>query len=406
MSTQLDFLLKHIEELKQDKKNYEQKIDKLQNDNKQEIDKLRDEHKQEKNQYEHKIDKLQSEYKQELDKLRDEHKQEKNQYEQKIDKLQNEHKQEKDKLESKIDKQEQEHKKEINDIAEKFEKTTNLSENESYAAISTLKTEKVNKLATNLEIVAIMEADEYMYLPSDSKFIKENHKYKNIDWNGTESSNNRIATDHFVKHLKKVGFDDKNFKIIDISNDKNFFECNFLNLAQNIRGTADAAIVPKRLCSNESVQLRVLIEFKTTTSFDKKNGQIIGEIIASNYCSKHPSILVKTDLNEKFEIHQMRKNVIYVAKYSPEKGFKAVAHWLSICSTSPTFDWRQDKHSFDEDLIYPLKYFHDKFQVRIKNEFECMLKEHLEIIEMADADLQPFEKYLSIRQFFQNFFNS
>ena len=102
----------------------------------------------------------------------------------------------------------------------------------------------------------------------------------------------------------------------------------------------------------------------------------------------------------------MRKNVIFVTKYSPEKGFKAVAHLLSICSTSPTFDWRQDKHSFDEDLIYPLKYFHDKFQVRIKNEFECMLKEHLEVIEMANADLQPFEKYLSIRQFFQNFFNS
>jgi hypothetical protein len=184
---------------------------------------------------------------------------------------------------------------------------------------------------------------------------------------------------HFGKHLKKVGFDDKNY----------------------IRDTADAAIIPKRLCSNESVQLRVLIEFKTTTSFDYKNGQIIGEIIASNYCSRHPSILVKTDLNEKFEIYQIRKNVIYVAKYSPEKGFKAVSHWLSICSTSPTFDWRQDNHSFDEDLIYPLKYFHDKFQVRIKNEFEFMLKEHLEmmffVIEMADADLQPFEKYLTIR---------
>ena len=55
----------------------------------------------------------------------------------------------------------------MNDLAEKFEKTTNLSENEAYAAISTLKTDKVNKLATNLEIDAVREADEYMHLPSD-----------------------------------------------------------------------------------------------------------------------------------------------------------------------------------------------------------------------------------------------
>jgi hypothetical protein len=67
-----------------------------------------------------------------------------------------------------------------------------------------LKTDKVNKLATNLEIVAVMEADEYMHLPSDSIFIKENYKYKNIDWNGTESSNNGIAT--FRKTFEKSWF--------------------------------------------------------------------------------------------------------------------------------------------------------------------------------------------------------
>jgi len=129
---------------------------------------------------------------------------------------------------------------------------------------------------------------------------------------------------------------------------------------------------------------------------------LLQAIIAQN----HPSILVKTDLNENFEIYRMSKKTIYKAKFSLEEGFKAVAHWLSICLTSPTFDWKTDAHSFDEDLIYLLRFFYDEFKVRIKNELKCMLKEHLEVIEMADSDLSPIDKFLSIRQFFQNNFDS
>ena len=110
-------------------------------------------------------------------------------------------------------------------------------------------------------------------------------------------------------------------------------------------------------------------KFKNTTTFDNSSSQIVGEVIASNYCSNHPSIVVKTDLNKNFDIYRIRKKTIYKAKLSLEEGFKAVAHWLSICSTSPTFDWKTDAHSFDEDLTYPLRFFYDEFKVRIINEF-------------------------------------
>jgi len=45
---------------------------------------------------------------------------------------------------------------------------------------------------------------------------------------------------------------------------------------------------------------------------------LLQAIIAQN----HPSILVKTDLNENFEIYRMSKKTIYKAKFSLEEALK------------------------------------------------------------------------------------
>jgi hypothetical protein len=457
MTNELDLLLDQIKELKQDKIKYEQKLDKLQDYHtqdkikyEQKLDKLQDYHTQEISKYEQKLDKLQDyhtqdkiKYEQKLDKLQDYHTQEISKYEQKLDKLQDNHRQEISKLqdnhrqeisklqdyhrqdksnyEQKLDKLQDYHRQEIKTIRQenKLEmdeisrqadkKIISLDSDDSCTAISTLTSIRANKIKLNLDFNGQVNLIKDDILPHNSKYIKKVNTILRFDWEGNESSNNSAAINNFEYNLQRVGFalnGNNDFKIVDISNNKYFFECDFLGVATNLRGTADAAILPRDMIDNEPGQLRVLIEFKNTTTFDNNSSQIVGEVIASNYCSNHPSIVVKTDLNKNFDIYRIRKKTIYKAKLSLEEGFKAVAHWLSICSTSPTFDWKTDAHSFDEDLTYPLRFFYDEFKVRIINEFKCKLREHLEVIEMADSDLKPFDKFLSIRQFFQNNFNS
>ncbi len=363
----LDLLLDKIKELKQDKIKYEKKLDKLQENHEKEINKLQDYHRQEIYKYEKKKEK----------------------YEKEIKTLQ------------------QENKLKINEISRKADKK--IISDESCTVISTLTSRGANKIISNLDFNGQVNLNKDDIFPQNSKYLDIACKILRFDWKCNESSNNSAAITDFKCNLQSVGFelnDNNDFKIVDISNNTNFFECDLLGVATNLRGTADAAIIPRDMVNSESDQLRVLIKFEHPTSFHESNGPIVGMVIASNYCSNHPSILVKTDLNENFEIYRMSKKTTYKHKLSLEEGFKAVAHWLSICSTSPIFDWKTDAHSFDEDLIYLLRFFYDKFKVRIKNEFKCMLKEHLEVIEMADSDLSPIDKFLSIRQFFQNNFDS
>jgi hypothetical protein len=122
--------------------------------------------------------------------------------------------------------------------------------------------------------------------------------------------------------------------MINISNTNNFFDCSFPGTKiPNIRGTADAAIIPSECACEDSQQLRVLIEFKTPKTFGDKTGKIIGQLIASCFHSHHPNILLKTDLAKKFEIYQIRSNEIYkFAQLDPKQALKAVVYWLNNIS--------------------------------------------------------------------------
>ena len=231
--------------------------------------------------------------------------------------------------------------------------------------------------------------------------------YEEYNWVGKQEETGPLI-EHLTEHLEKLGVDLKSskFKMINISNNNNFFECHFPNSKiPTIKGTADAAIIPSNCACEDSDQLRVLIEFKTPETFDKKTGQIIGQLVASCYHSRHPIILLKTDLAKNFEIYQIRSNKIHTfANLKPQQALQAVVYWLNnICSDTGAFDFLEDE--FNEELTYFMKYIHNEFKVKLYDEFKCMLKERLEVTEMADSELSSFDKYLSISQIFQSYFN-
>ena len=231
--------------------------------------------------------------------------------------------------------------------------------------------------------------------------------YEEYNWNGKQEKTDLLIA-HLTEYLTKLGIDLKSgkFKMIDISNNNNFFECHFPKSdIPTIKGTADAAIIPSDCAFEDSQQLRVLIEFKTPKSFKKKTGQIIGQLIAGCYHSRHPFILLQTDLAKNFEIYQIRTNRIHVfAQLDPRQALHAVFNWLNnICSDTGAFDFLENE--FNEDLTYFMKYIHKEFKVKLYDEFKCMLKERLEVTEMADSELSSFDKYLSISQIFQSYFN-
>ena len=88
----------------------------------------------------------------------------------------------------------------------------------------------------------------------------------------------------------------------------------------------------------------------------------------------------------------------------PQQALQAVVYWLNnICSDTGAFDFLEDE--FNEELTYFMKYIHNEFKVKLYDEFKCMLKERLEVTEMADSELSSFDKYLSISQIFQSYFN-
>jgi hypothetical protein len=231
--------------------------------------------------------------------------------------------------------------------------------------------------------------------------------YEEYNWIGKQEKTDPLI-EHLTENLTKFGVDLKSgkFKMINISNTNDFFECHFPNSKiPTIKGTADAAIIPSNCYFEDSLQLRVLIEFKTPETFDKKPGQIIGQLVASCYQSRHPIILLKTDLAKNFEIYQIRSNKIHTfANLNPQQALQAVVYWLNnICSDTGAFDFLEDE--FNEELTYFMKYIHNEFKVKLYDEFKCMLKERLEVTEMADSELSSFDKYLSISQIFQSYFN-
>lgn len=49
-------------------------------------------------------------------------------------------------------------------------------------------------------------------------------------------------------------------------------------------------------------------------------------------------------------------------------------------------------------IILPLKTLYDKYQVRLIEEFDSMLKEQLEVAALADSDLSRIEQFISSQQ--------
>ena len=144
--------------------------------------------------------------------------------------------------------------------------------------------------------------------------------YEEYNWVGKQEETDNLI-EHLTEHLEKLGLKSGKFKMINISNNNNFFECHFPNSKiPTIRGTADAAIIPSNCACEDSDQLRVLIEFKTPETFKTKTGQIIGQLVASCYQSRHPIILLKTDLAKNFEIYQIRS--IHLQTWILNKHFK------------------------------------------------------------------------------------
>lgn len=275
-------------------------------------------------------------------------------------------------------------------------------------AISNIKEGQARDILKSLSFQGVCETKVETFLPNNHDHIE----FKDIplNWEGFENpKNTKMCIDKIVEQLKTIGIDledeSRDFKIVDVSQKKGFFNCDFLEKIPNLNGTCDAVIVPREIIDEFSdSQLRVMFEFKTPKSFSSSvSGQIVGELIGGSYHSFHPSILIKTDLVENYEIWQIREKVIYKCKTTAEIAFKAIAYWMNnICSNSPIFNPRKD--AFDESLTRAYFFFEEEFKVRIRDEICCLLREQLEVAEMADSDLSPFEKYLSTQQVFNNFF--
>ena len=174
------------------------------------------------------------------------------------------------------------------------------------------------------------------------------------------------------------------------------------------KGRCDFVIVPRDIEDYAyGSQLRIMIEVKSTKEFDSCFAQILAELVLGNYNSLHPFLLLQTDFVDKFELWQIKSNKILKCTTSSENAFGLMDYWLrNVCSTYAGFDWKEKtEHEMDSKLLAPLEFLHEKYKVRIAEEFHERIREQLEVIREADSDLSPFEQFLNIEDFFLTIIN-
>ena len=284
----------------------------------------------------------------------------------------------------------------------------------SSGSISSINSQDIDELLSQTGFKKEIEGDIEMILPNNSPVLSNEASFETFDWTSGETPENTVKANKILErnlnNLGEILSTKKNgFKLVNVSKNK-IFAGNFVDSIQKFVGSCDAIIVPKRAPDapdRAACEIRILIEYKTPKNFNaKSNGHTIGKLLAGCYKSKHPFLLFKTDLSSNYQIWQIINNQIYFwILIQRENAYKALAHWLlNVCSRNPSYDWIFAKENIDEQLIYPMRFLNDKFKVFSSNSTFSLLKEQLEVAEIADSDLTSIEQFISIQQIFTSFF--
>lgn len=189
----------------------------------------------------------------------------------------------------------------------------------SSGSISSINSQDIDKLLLATCFTSEREGDIEMILPPDSTVVKNKASFETFDWTSGETPENTVKANEILeRNINKLGEilskKKDGFKLVNVSKNK-IFTCNFVDSIQKLCGSCDAIIVPKRASNTPdraACQIRIMVEYKTPNNFNaRSDGQTLGELLAGCYKSKHPFLLVKTDLNNNYQIWQITNNEIY-----------------------------------------------------------------------------------------------
>ena len=239
-------------------------------------------------------------------------------------------------------------------------------------------------------------------------------KKDQMDWQHGETKGNTQKAIKLFTKIFNENFDKKleidNYKVVDVSKKKNLFYCDFSKDTPAIIGTTDVLILPiDSVESSYSRHIRMAIEFKTTEAILNQNisskNQAKTELLASYYSSFHPSITLLTDMNNYYYLYRIVNNNIEEYKASKEMAFKTVYWWLyEMCDADVKFNVEHSPNKFEKSVTNLMGYYNQKYKVKIQKEFEERLTEYLEVVELADEDLSPDEKFIQFKQFLNGLF--
>ena len=278
----------------------------------------------------------------------------------------------------------------------------------SDGSISTISRNEIPFILDQIKFQKRQTKDLDLILPKDSKFATMEAKFETFNWNECESNENTDKANSVLLHNLNQLASMTDFKTINVSKNK-IFDTNFVAKFNKLTGTCDAIIVPNFLYNandGAAEQIRIIIEYKTPTKYGTNaNGQMYGELLAGCFKSKHPVLFYKTDLNDNHQIWQIRNDGFFYWVINAEQAYKAMSHWLhTVCSKKHDFDWRENKENIDDQLICPLRSLDNYYKVFLNNDLISLLKEQLEVAEIADSDLTSIEQFISIQQIFTSFF--